>query len=170
MSAHRLDPSDHQANNIHYSLTEDQGKKHMLDMEKFANAVFSSQPFSNFLGAELDQVGKDSAQISVTIREELRQQHGFAHGGLISYLADNSLTFAGGLALGGDALTAEFKINYVRPARGKRLIARANTLSAGSRQAVCQSLIYSVDGEGVESLCAAAQGTIVAAPAKPARE
>ncbi|MFC4604305.1 PaaI family thioesterase [Rhodococcus kronopolitis] len=142
----------------------------MLDMSEFANAIFYSQPFSNFLGAELDQVGKDSAQISVAIREELRQQHGFAHGGVISYLADNSLTFAGGLALGGDALTAEFKINYVRPARGKRLIARASTLSAGSRQAVCQSLIYSVNDDGVESLCAAALGTIVAAPANPARE
>ncbi|MDV8009305.1 PaaI family thioesterase [Rhodococcus sp. IEGM 1318] len=139
----------------------------MSDMTEFANKIFSSQPFSNFIGAELDHVGKNSAQISAMMREDLRQQHGYAHGGVISYLADNSLTFAGGLALGGDALTAEFKINYVSPARGKKLIARASTLSSGSRQAVCQSLIYSVDEEGTELLCAAAQGTIVATSPTP---
>ena len=33
----------------------------------------------------------------------------------MSYLADNALTYAGGTALGSNALTLEFKINYVRP-------------------------------------------------------
>lgn len=30
------------------------------------------------------------------LRDEHLQQHGFVHGGVISYLADNALTFAGG--------------------------------------------------------------------------
>nr|WP_237475214.1 PaaI family thioesterase [Xanthomonas sp. LMG 9002] len=80
----------------------------------------------------------------------------------MSYLADNALTFAGGLALGGDALTAEFKINYLRPARGTRLIARAQSIGKGKRQAVCRCDIVSVE-EGGEGLCAVAQGTIVTA-------
>ncbi|WP_424809759.1 PaaI family thioesterase [Rhodococcus sp. 27YEA15] len=130
-------------------------------MTEFARTIFDSQSFSTFVGARLEHVGPDSAEISVDIRSELQQQHGFAHGGVISYLADNSLTFAGGLALGGDALTAEFKINYLRPGRGTKLLARAHTVSTGSRQAVCQSLIYSIDDTGIETLCAVAQGTIV---------
>ncbi|MGP5081274.1 hypothetical protein ACTXJ8_05620 [Corynebacterium variabile] len=32
----------------------------------------------------------------------MTQQHGFFHGGVLSYLADNSLTFAGGTAPGDD--------------------------------------------------------------------
>jgi len=55
----------------------------------------------------------------------------------------------------------EFKINYVAPAKGEKLVARANALSVGRRQAVCQCLVYSSTGEE-ESLVAVAQGTITA--------
>ena len=81
------------------------------------------------------------------------------HGGLISYVADNSITFAGGLALGGNALTSEFKINYVAPAVGQSLVGRAVAKGVGKRQAVCQCEVYAIDGER-ETLCAIAQGTV----------
>ena len=60
------------------------------DMTEFARGIFQSQPFSQFLGAELTAVSEDSAEIRVQNRKELQQQHGFIHGGVISYLADNS--------------------------------------------------------------------------------
>ncbi len=85
------------------------------------------------------------------------------HGGDISYLADNTITFAGGLALNGNALTAEFKINYLRPAIGDYLVARAKARSIGKRQAVCQCEVYVVNGSE-EKLCALAQGTVVPSP------
>ncbi|MCA1223375.1 PaaI family thioesterase [Streptomyces sp. 8L] len=134
------------------------------DMTAFAQRVFDAQPFSTFLGAELTAVGPGSAEIRVRNRPELQQQHGFVHGGVLSYLADNSLTFAGGLALGGDALTAEYKINYARPAVGEVVVARASATVTTRRQAVCQSSLYVVR-DGVERLVAVAQGTIVAAGA-----
>ncbi|MBO6640524.1 MAG: PaaI family thioesterase [Roseitalea sp.] len=127
----------------------------------FAAGIFAAQPFTHLIGAELVAASKGQTEIAVDLRDELRQQHGFAHGGLISYLADNAITFAGGLGLGGDALTSEFKINYVRPARGARLIARATTRSVGRRQAVCTCEIYAIE-DGAERLCALAQGTVVA--------
>ena len=80
----------------------------------------------------------------------------------MSYLADNAITFAGGLALGGNALTAEFKINYVRPAIGNRLIAMAQAGSTGKRMAICQCEVYVMEGES-RKLCALAQGTVVPA-------
>lgn len=107
-------------------------------------------------------MGEDSAEIRIANRKELRQQHGFTHGGVISYLADNALTFAGGLALGGDALTVEFKINYARPAAGDTIIARAKAIVTTRRQAVCTCSIFQLDGDN-ERLVALAQGTIVAA-------
>jgi uncharacterized protein (TIGR00369 family) len=131
-----------------------------MELEEYARQAFASQPFSQFVGAQLLSVGPKQAELSIPIVNHLKQQHGYVHGGVISYLADNSITFAGGLALGGGALTSEFKINYVKPAVGVRLIARAVVRSAGKRQAVCQCDIFAVDN-GEETLCAIAQGTVV---------
>jgi uncharacterized protein (TIGR00369 family) len=55
-------------------------------------------------------------ELQVPITDQLKQQNGFAHGGVISYLADNPLTYAGGTAMRVPVVAAEFKINYVRPA------------------------------------------------------
>jgi uncharacterized protein (TIGR00369 family) len=132
------------------------------DLQEFARQVFGSQPFSQFIGAQLTSSGPRNAELSIPIVDHLKQQHGFVHGGVISYLADNSITFAGGLALGGNALTSEFKINYLKPAVGSLLVARAQAKSVGKRQAVCQCEIYAVEG-GEETLCAIAQGTVVSA-------
>ncbi|HET7500483.1 MAG TPA: PaaI family thioesterase [Kofleriaceae bacterium] len=129
-------------------------------MKEFARQVFDAQPFSRYLGAQLVDTGPRSAEIAIPIVDHLKQQHGFVHGGVISYLADNSITFAGGLALGGNALTSEFKINYLKPAVGSRLVARARATSVGKRQAVCQCEIFAVEGTE-EKLCAIAQGTVV---------
>ncbi|WP_103501214.1 MULTISPECIES: PaaI family thioesterase [Streptomyces] len=131
------------------------------DLTEFAHSIFDAQPFSRFLGAELTAVGPDSAEIRIKNRPELQQQHGYLHGGVVSYLADNALTFAGGLALGGDALTAEYKINYARPAVGEVIIARATAAVTTRRQAVCQVSIHAVKDDG-EQLVAMAQGTIIA--------
>lgn len=125
-------------------------------------AILAAQGFSRLLGTELTAFGPGQAELALTLRDEHRQQHGFAHGGVIAYLADNALTFAGGTALGGGVLTLEMKINYLRPGKGQRLIARAEVLSAGKRQAVCTCRVFAVQA-GVEVLIAAAQGTILAA-------
>ena len=80
---------------------------------------------------------------------------------MIGYLADNALTFAGGAVLGAAVVTGEYKINYLKTAVGVRLVARASVIHAGTNQAVCRCEVFSVDADGKENLCAAAQGTIV---------
>ncbi|AYR19249.1 PaaI family thioesterase [Alcaligenes faecalis] len=134
----------------------------MDDTKAVALKIFESQPFSQFIGAELVTCSNEGTEMTLTIQDHHKQQHGFVHGGAISYLADNAITFAGGLALGGNALTVEFKINYLRPAIGTRLIAKAQARSAGKRMAICQCEVYAIDGES-QKLCALAQGTVVPA-------
>ena len=124
-----------------------------------AKQVLQSQPFSQLLGAELTQFSSDGIELRVPIKDQIKQQNGFVHGGVIAYAADNSLTFAGGLALGAAVVTSEFKINYVRPALGDILVARANVIHAGKTQAVCSCRIFCIDSSD-EVLCAIAQGTI----------
>jgi uncharacterized protein (TIGR00369 family) len=123
-----------------------------------AQSVFNAQPFSRLLGATLVHLSQGVAEIALAIRPELLQQHGFVHGGVIGYLADNTLTFAAGSLLG-DAVTLEYKINYVRPAKGDRLIAKAHVISSGKNIAVCHCDIYA--GTDADApLCAVAQGSI----------
>ncbi len=130
------------------------------DMLAAGKYILSQQPFSVLLGAELTQFSMDVVEITLPLRQTLLQQFGFAHGGALSYLADNALTFAGGTALGEAILTSGYTINYIRPAKGETLVARAKVISAGSRQAVCGCEIFAVK-DGIETLCAVAQGTIM---------
>jgi len=121
--------------------------------------VLAQQAFSVLLGAELAALTPGHCEMHVPIVDELKQQNGFAHGGVVSYLADNALTYAGGTAMKVPVVTSEFKINYLRPAVGERLIARADAAHVGKSQAVCRCEIFVVSG-GQEKLCAMAQGTI----------
>jgi uncharacterized protein (TIGR00369 family) len=132
----------------------------MLDNLAQAQAILATQPFSVFLGAELTRFDPQHVELSVPFRPEFQQQFGFAHGGVLSYLADNGITFAGGAVLGPDVITSEYKINYLKPALGERLIARASVIGASSRQAVCRCDVFAVK-DGQEYLCSTAQGTIV---------
>ena len=131
----------------------------MDEMLELGKQVLALQPFSVLLGAELTGFSVGSAELKVPIRDDLKQQHGFLHGGIISYAADNALTYAGGSVLGPNVLTSEFKINYVRPAIGECIVARATVIHAGKNQAVCRCDVFAVS-KGKEKLCATSQGTI----------
>jgi uncharacterized protein (TIGR00369 family) len=130
----------------------------MNELLELGKRILKEQPFSRLLGAELTELGNGKAEIVLLVREEFKQQHGFIHGGVLSYLADNCLTYAGGSVLG-NSVTSEYKINFVRPAMGEKLIARASVLSSGKRQAVCDCRIIAVSDKS-EALVAVAQGTI----------
>lgn len=134
-----------------------------VDLLALGRETLKNQAFSQLLGAQLDVFEPGQAQLSLPVTPQLLQQNGFVHGGVLAYLADNALTYAGGTALRVPVLTGEFKINYVRPALGERLVARATAVHVGKTQAVCRCDVYAV-GEAGEKLCAMAQGTIVAAP------
>ncbi|HEY4067852.1 MAG TPA: PaaI family thioesterase [Burkholderiaceae bacterium] len=125
--------------------------------------VLSRQPFSVLLGAELLALEPGRCELGVALTPQLKQQMGFVHGGVVSYLADNALTFAGGTAMRVPVVTGEYKINYVRPAVGERLVARARAVHVGKTQSVCQCEVFVVTGVD-EKLCAIAQGTIARLP------
>ncbi|MGH8828953.1 MAG: PaaI family thioesterase [Jiangellaceae bacterium] len=127
-----------------------------------ANEILRTQPFSTLLGARLTSFGDRAATIEMDIREELLQQNGYVHGGVLAYAADNAITFAGGSVIGPDVLTGGFSIDYLAAARGAKLLAQAQVVHASIRRATCRCDLYVVDSAGESALCAAAQGTVVA--------
>ncbi len=118
---------------------------------------------SRLLGARLTTFGDGAATLEIDVREELLQQNGFLHGGVLSYAADNALTFAAGTTLGAAVLTGGFSIQYLRPATGRTLAARATVVHTGRRQAVVRCDLRIVGDDGTETLCAVAQGTVLSA-------
>ena len=139
------------------------GGKSMNEDQLFeaANQALQAQAFSQLIGTELEVYKPGEVVLSIPIKDQLLQQHQFVHGGVVSYAADNALTFAGGSMLGHNVLTSEYKINYIRPALGIKLIARASVVHAGKRQAVCRCDVFVQDAEDKEKLCATSQGTII---------
>ena len=121
--------------------------------------VLAQQPFSMLIGAELTALRPGHCQLELPMSDKVTQQDGFAHGGVVSYLADNALTYAGGTAMRVPVVTSEYKINFVRPALGERLIARADAVAVGRNQSVCRCEVFAASN-GEERLIALAQGTI----------
>jgi len=130
----------------------------------FAQQALAGQPFSRLVGARLTAFGSGEANLEIDVRDELRQQNGYLHGGVLAYAADNAVTFAAGSVLGPAVLTGGFSINYLRPGQGRTLRAHARVVHAGRRQAVCRCDLYMLGTGGQATLCAVAQGTIITVP------
>lgn len=131
----------------------------MDELLQMGKDVLASQPFSGLVGADLTVLAPGHAELCIPITPQLKQQHGFMHGGVISYAAYNALTYVGATVLGPAVVTSEYKINYLRPAIGETLMPRATVVYSSKTQAVCRADIIVVS-EGKEVLCAVAQGTI----------
>lgn len=132
----------------------------MDNMFELGKQVLAAQPFNRLIGAELSAFHSGYAELRILIHPELLQQHGSVHGGVLSYAADNALTFAGGSVLGPQVVTAGYTINYLKAAHSGSLIARASVVATTTRQAVCRCDIWNIT-EQAEVLCAVAQGTII---------
>jgi uncharacterized protein (TIGR00369 family) len=120
-------------------------------------AILASQPFSRLLGARLVQLEPGLATLELDLTDDLRQQHGVAHGGVLAYLADNALSFCGGSTLGASLRSSGFTIEMLRPARTGPLRAEATTVVSTRRHAVCRCEIT-----GPEGTYAVAQGRVTA--------
>ena len=62
----------------------------LKELSRAGQQTLKSQPFSALIGARLTSLSEGEAVLEVPIREELLQQNGYVHGGVISYIADNA--------------------------------------------------------------------------------
>jgi uncharacterized protein (TIGR00369 family) len=102
---------------------------------------FKGQPFMDLLRAHLSHVGDGEVCIELASTPELTQQHGFVHAGVLSSLMDTACGFAALTVLPAtkSVLTAEFKINLLRPARGRLVKVRGEVIKPGRTLVVCQA-------------------------------
>ena len=137
-----------------------------MDFE-LVRKTLQGQGFMKLIGARVDRVEKGLCELSVDFREELTQQHGFFHGGLTAFLIDNATTAAAGTVVREDrvVLTAEYKLNFLSPAVGERLVCRASVIKPGSMLTVVEGKVFAVK-DGQEKLVAVALASIANVPAE----
>ena len=130
-------------------------------------ASFEKQGLMWLLKAEVVEAGEGRCVIEVPFRDELTQQERYFHGAVTGAIADN----AGGYAaltlapLDREVLTVEYKVNFLAPAWGERLVASGEVLSAGRRLFVCRAEVEAVDGDERRT-CAALLQTVALSPVK----
>ncbi len=130
------------------------------DLKFHIQDIMRHQPFSALLNVQLTRLEKGYAQLEIPYTKELTQQHGFIHGGVVGYLADNVCGIAAATEVG-EVVTQEYKINFLAPAIGKHFIGRGQVIRAGKRQVICRSDVYAVTEDDQEKHVATALATIL---------
>jgi uncharacterized protein (TIGR00369 family) len=117
--------------------------------------------FPKSAGMRLVAAEPGKVTMALAKRPELTQFFGHFHGGVVAGLADHA---AGACATssmpdGKLAVTIEIKVNFLAPADGEEIIARAETIQAGSTIVVVKVDVVSKKA-GAERTCAFATATM----------
>ena len=87
--------------------------------------------------------------IEVPFSEGVTQQERYFHGAVIGAVGDNAGGYAA-LTLAPpdrEVLTVEYKVNFLAPAFGEKLVAHGEVVTAGRRLFVCKAEVSAVDGD-----------------------
>ena len=130
--------------------------------ESRVRASFERQKFMATIGARLAHVAPGEVDIELDVRDDLVQQHGFLHAGVLASAADSACGYAA-LSLmppGAAVLSIEFKVNLLAPAAGQRIVARGRVIRAGKTITACWGDVIAYDGER-EKVVATLVGTMM---------
>ena len=134
----------------------------MSDIAQRIADSFQKQGLMATLGAELLLAQEGEVQIAMPFSKHLSQQQGFIHAGAVTSIVDSACGYAAltKAPAGCEVVTAEFKINLLRPAIGDRFVAIGKVTNAGKMLTVCTGEVhaYTVDSS---KLVALMQATIV---------
>lgn len=121
--------------------------------------VATMQPFTRWTGVEILTAEKGVVETRLVLRkEDMTQHHGFLHGGLVGFLADNAAAYAAA-TLVGDLVTSQFSLNFLAPGLGEAFRAKAQVVKAGKRQVTVRVDVVA-ENDGQDKLIAVAQATI----------
>ena len=116
-------------------------------------ASFGRQRAMGLIGASLTLVEPGQVEVALPYRDDLTQQKGFIHGGIIGMIADTACGYAAYSLMPADCslVTVEYKINILAPARGS-LVARGEVVRAGRTLTVTRGEVYAQDGKHIASM------------------
>ena len=123
---------------------------------------FARQQVMGTLGARLTLVEPGVVEIELRFRQDLTQQHGFLHAGIIATICDSACGYAAFTLMAADAsvLSIEYKINLLAPAQGERFVARGSVTRPGRTITVTEGAVFAHE-RGTRKQVAAMQATMM---------
>lgn len=132
---------------------------------------FDHQKAMATLGASIMTIEAGKVSIRLPFDENLTQQHGFIHAGIISTVLDSACGYAAFSLMPENAavLTIEYKINLLSPAKGDWFEAIGIVKKPGRNVTVADGEVYAHSGED-KKLVASMVGTLMSIYDKPGIE
>lgn len=133
--------------------------------EQRVRASFARQAAMRTLGAAVERVAPGEVELSLPFRDDLTQQHGFLHAGVVTAVVDSACGYAALTLMepGAAVLSVEFKVQLLAPARGASFRALGRVVRAGRTLSVVTGELRS-DGD---ELVAMLTGTMMTVRDRP---
>ena len=114
---------------------------------------FNRQRAMMLIGATLVTTAPGAVEIMLPFRDDLTQQKGYIHGGIIGMIADTACGYAAYSLMPADCslVTVEYKINILAPATTS-LTARGEIVKPGRTLTVARAEVYAEDGKHIATM------------------
>jgi len=111
--------------------------------------MWAADQASRGMGMDLLEADEGRAVVRMTVRDDMVNGHGTAHGGLVASLADSAFAVACN-SHGVVTVASGFDVTFLRPAyAGDVLVATAEERAVNGRSGVCDVTVRRTDGEVV---------------------
>jgi uncharacterized protein (TIGR00369 family) len=133
------------------------------NFESRVRGSFERQKVMVTIGASLTKISPGEVEIELPFRDDLTQHHGYLHAGVVTTIVDSACGYAAMTLMPADAtvLTVEYKVNFLSPATGERMIARGRVTKPGRTVTVCTGDLFAFS-DGKEKLVATMLATMMA--------
>ena len=116
---------------------------------KVAEAMLAAEGTGSAWGLTIEEVREDYARVSMVVRADMLNGHGFAHGGMIFALADSAFAYVCNGA-NHASMAAQASIVFLdKVVEGETLIAEAEEVAREGRAGVTRVAVRAGDGRTV---------------------
>ena len=121
--------------------------------EQRCRESLARQKAMGLIGAALTVVEPGYVEVRLPFRDDLTQQKGYVHGGILGMIADTACGYSAFslMPAGCSLVTVEYKINILSPARGS-LVAKGQVIKPGRTLTIARAEVYAEDGKHVASM------------------
>ncbi len=125
------------------------------ELEAGLRARLAANPFVNFMGIQVPQLGRGYARFVLPIRPDFLNSQGFLQGGVVAALADEAVAYAlFSLANPGELLnTVEMKINFLAPVSQGEVEAQAHIVKRGRTISLGEVVVRQAERLVAKGLC-----------------
>jgi len=131
------------------------------DFETSVRRSFDDLTLMRTVGARLHRVAPGEVEIDLPFRDDLTQHHGYLAGAVLTAIVDIACGYAAMTLMpsGASVLTVEYKVNFLSPAQGDRMVARGRVVRPGRTLTVCSGDVTAIVG-GNEKIVATMLATM----------